>query len=163
MDEQRLKFFVYNKAKIALSWSGQICFKVAYIYTDVNRTINSLETGLDSKMKINWYPSWLATCHALQSKLKVNTDRVSNKNTTSSPHTKQPNLFCPKVSPSSRFNGLLPVTTKEVTSNVLLIWNRMADKRTATNSVIHIPVKERRVNECKWPSVSLTFWRRIFF
>jgi len=83
------KFSSVIKLKNELSWSGQIRFKVAHIYTDVTGMINSLKTGLESRMKTNWYPSWLATCHAPQRTLKINTDRVSNKNNTSSPHTKQ--------------------------------------------------------------------------
>jgi hypothetical protein len=115
--KKRLKIFICNRVKNELSWSGQICFKVAYIYTDVTGMINSLETGLESKTEINWYPSCLATCHAAQRTLKINTDRVSNKTTTSSPHTKQHNFFCPKASDSSRFTGLLLASTKVV------IWN----------------------------------------
>jgi hypothetical protein len=72
-------FVLCNKVKNELSWSGQICFKVACIYTDVIGMINSLETGLESKMKINWYPSWPATCRAFQRKLTINTETPSFK------------------------------------------------------------------------------------
>jgi hypothetical protein len=35
-----------NAPKNELPWSRQICFKVAYIYTDVTGMMNNLETGL---------------------------------------------------------------------------------------------------------------------